>query len=375
MTNSTCLYVGALLCLLFAGCRGSQDDAALADGPTHQVKFTEDLSVGREESGGVLFSVPWEVRTDPDGNFYVADNRFATVSAFAPDGQFRFSVSGQGDAPEQVRNFQTFHVAGDSIMVFGYRNEIVTFDRETGDFIRRQTPDIDTERYAAPGYPGVSDAGLVAALPVLPSATNPEASPWDIATRNELRVFDGDSYGEVVWEGSRQEWLRYSPTGPNAPSTSTPAPQGHDAFCAVDGDVMYCAENDSLEFDVVRLADGVTTRFSMPYEPLEATDADQAAWAGRLGRDQNFLAVFQPPSNWRALEGLLIDDARRLWMQVRVTRADSIVTWWVADPQSDYRASVSLPDSVELLAVSGGKAYARVWAESGEVWVSRYAVE
>jgi hypothetical protein len=36
---------------------------------------------------------------------------------------------------------------------------------------------------------------------------------------------------------------------------------------------------------------------------------------------------------------------------------------------------VSLPDSVQLLAVSDGAAYAQVAAESGEQWVARYSFE
>ena len=368
------IYALLVVAGLITGCRtGPKGDAS--GYPTRELTFTEDLTIGRADSDETLFSYVTEVRADPDGNIYVSDSRESTVSAFDADGRFKFAVAGQGQAPGQIQVLQTFYVAGDSILVFDYRPVFVVFDRETGEFVRRHTPAFDVDRYGWPAYPGVAAHGLVGSFPVRPQVTNPEASPFESATRNEVALSIGDGFGAPLWAGSSSERMFYTPTGPNAPLTvSRPTPQGHNSFCAVGRELMYCAENDSLEFDVIRLADGTVSRYSVPFEPLESTAADRDVWLGDM-RDENFRAMFRAPDRWRALEDLLIDDTGKLWMQVRVARSDSLATWWVVDPQSDYRAVVSLPDSVLLLSVAAGAAYARVTAESSEQWAARYSFE
>jgi len=354
---------------VWIGCGGSGERSAVDGYPNRELTFVEDLAIGRSESDPVLFRSVTAIDGDADGNVYVLDSQAPAVYAFDPDGDLRFTVADGYDQRGSLQMIQTFFVAADSIVAFDYRPIFAVFDGQTGEFRSRHAPIADSETYGSPNAQpvGASSQALVVML------AHAQENIMANGDRDAVHV-EGDGFGASLWTGPSMEFLRYDPPGP-AFMASTDKPQGRDSFCAVRGELLYCAENDSLVFDVIRVSDGTSSRYTIPFEPLEATASDRGGWVEELRDDETFREMYAVPDRWRALEDLLIDDTGKLWMRVRVSRADSVVTWWVDDPQTDYRAYVTLPDSVELHAVSGSKAYARVRSGTGEQWAGRYNFE
>ncbi len=363
----TATAITLIVAVLLAGCgrAGNGSDGPKGAAPQKVLMLTEDLPIGAPGQDDVFFSSAWEAAEDEDGRIYVEESAEALVRVFDSEGEFLFDLVGQGQAPGQLQNLQTFVVAGDSIAAFDYRPVYVVFDRETGAFRRRGEIPVPDGYAQHAIIQGLSSAGLVVAL------TEPQRDMLDRHDTRDMLLIEGGSSGSLLWTGPTQELLAHE-IGNGGVAFAT-KPQGTNSFCAVSSARLYCAANDSLEIDVVELRDNnpAMWRLSIPFDPLEATASDKAKWAGEIRGDE-MKALFHAPDHWKALRDLKVDDTGKLWLNVYSTRSDSVVTWWVVDPDTQYRAAVHLDASEELLHVRANKVYVRSSNEAGEAWVTRH---
>lgn len=369
MTRKLTASVAAGALLFVGGCSDTgAPDASRS--PTRVLQLVEEITIGHPAQQDVLFNYVTDVAADASGNMYVGDSRSATVRSFAPDGRQRFEVGGKGDAPGQIpMAYQAARVAADSVLLFDYRPVYVVFDAASGSFVRQQLIAVDPESYFSNVLvEGLSNHGLVARL------TRRADAPDGFTDVRDVVLLGPGGTSRLLWRGSAEEWLRYKPTdGSGAMSVSKPAPQGRNSFCAVGRERLFCAENDSLVVDVIGISDGRARRIDITHTPINATAADRSAWREKLGDDATFQSLYTPPDAWRPLEGMLFDtDENKLWLKVRVSRSDSITTWWIVDPDADYRASVEVGADHEIVSVRNGKVYARSRNEGGEQWVTRF---
>lgn len=371
-----CLVAAMMAALVFMSCGPAGDggaaNSASAD-PGRLLTLVPELQIGGPDQEEILFNYVTDVQADADGRIFIGDSRDGIVRAFDADGNLLYSVAGRGQAPGQIpMAYQALAVHNDSLAVFDYRPVFVTFDRRDGAFRRKFDIPLDREVHGNASVVGASDFGLVLSV-ARRSGDNLQRH----GTR-DLRLLNESGLSEPFWSGSTREMLSYEPNdGSGAMSAFRAAPEGRHSLCAVSVTTLYCAENDSLAIDIVALRDDDDvrkSRYVLPFDPIAVTNADVAAWRAEMN-NENFGDLLQPPEYWRPLRDLKTDDTGKLWLMVRVSRNDSVNTWWIADPETDYRARVELDANHRLQYVRDGKLYTSSKNEDGVPWATRFGFE
>lgn len=123
------------------------------------------------------------------------------------------------------------------------------------------------------------------------------------------------------------------------------------------GDRVVYALSDAFKVTVVNLEDGAESGFSHEVEPFQVEEDEVERAASRRREPGAALLRKGAPYDRPILAGLAVDDHRRLiWAGIR-THAD-FVEWAAFDLSGGHRASLLLPDNVEVVGAWESRLFA-----------------
>ena len=300
-----------------------------------------------------------QLAVDSRGNTYVPDFYRNRVVVFDAGGRLLRTLGRRGSGPGEFQAIRTVQVIrGDSLLVYdGGLGRISVFargsDREAYVVTLREAPPWALERTRA------GDAYLARYEPMF--QFGPGAVPGARVDRIRALNMDGSRRGDLLAFPARSFIV--------AEQSIMPNPWGHSGFVRLDSkDRLHFAWSDTLGIATYDLVGQRVGGFRVDYTPPPTTRAelDQAlAEVPDAVRPQFARALEDSfPSRWPAVNGLLVDDQDRVWLEVAGPRGRE-VEWAGFTPAGAYVGSLLLPAGTSAYHIRGASILAKKEDEDG----------
>lgn len=355
--------------------------SAMAGGPGAPERIRPPAPLQADLRVDGEFSNARSVAVDSRGNMYVADADLQEIRAFSPSGKQLPRIGRRGGGPGEFRRLLSVSAGrGDTLFAFDVAQQRITaFTPDTAHRVAFTTalPGVGTGR--ASYHLLVPSAGSFIVQYSTPHGARNRARSRHISIRGvrrngtllpapSLRVPDREGFtsrlpGNRVQVGSlpygRQPFLRLGPDDRLYYGWSgTPMVYIYGLDGQRVGSLRLPFAPGSVgEEEIDRLLESVDPK------SLDYTVISQAARQKRI------------PGTKPIFRGFLVDDQGRMW--INVVGSDEVLvstergfvytsatrsgagasTWWVVRRDGRAVGKVSLPESVELMVVRGGKAY------------------
>ncbi|HEX8392659.1 MAG TPA: hypothetical protein VF665_09925 [Longimicrobium sp.] len=337
--------------------------AAWACGPREKTTDEPAAVAGLQEEmrtpPSVEFGAINAMTVDSRGRIFVGDG--AQIVVLRPDGSVQARMGREGFGPGEFKWINTLAVLPrDSLYVYDSGLRRVTVYAAGGERPAYTTtlpgPEAVTPVTAKPAGGGIVAAYQTALgdvpgreqggrLPVILRLLNTDASIRSdslvlLREPQALRIYNGEGRGHLFYPFARRSLFAVSPAG-----------------------TVYEAWTDSLRFTAHALDGRTRWTVSEPFKPRPVTrhemDSVVNALTGAPFSAQTVRRALRATGTqtWPALRSFLVDDRERLWVSLTPAREQRDVEWRVLTRRG-RAGTLRLPESVQLLAVRGERAYA-----------------
>lgn len=291
---------------------------------------------------------------DSRGRVYVADQQTRSVIVLKPDLTVDRNVGREGEGPSEFQRVSSVQVlSGDSLMVYdGALDRVSVFAPDSaeaayqddlrgvathGDVWRLPGTSGYLEWYSPPYMASGSDAGQVR-MDVLKHIHGEEERGVD-------SLFSFPSGASLV---IREE------SGDGAVSMAR-HPFGQRSFVQIlDGATVVHATSAVVAATIIHTSGRVESAFSFETTPIGVTRSELRSAADRLSRELSRMLRDDEPYTWPPLTGLVVDDAKRIWVGIR--KMDRATWEWAAfTHDGSHVASVDLPTGFMVYSIRGDR--------------------
>lgn len=292
-----------------------------------------------------------------DGRVVVCDGELVELRVYGSDGSFMHRVGGRGEGPGEFRQIDAIWPVSDGrIGVWDAENlRISTFSAE-GELVSAERVKIEMQA----GMPRNlelflgsfdNDEMILASVDAGSASSGVAADQWTLGRFS----LDGDPQGLL---GQLRGFRRLV----GSPLPFTPIPS-----VAVLGDTVWAVDGYGPEIGRLDADGSFQPAIAVPTVDLEADEAWSFLREELQRRDAGlFLQLMDrlpPPDEIPQIGGLLVDNARQLWVKVYDPSVDAL---WIGDPllpgaggewrvvgsDGETRGTVQMPDGVTPLAVT-----------------------
>ena len=360
-----------------AGIQISFSDLSTGDpAPSCEIGDLPSLRIGASHSqgGDLLFKVE-DVLGYPDGSVAVLNRGTQEVRVFAEDGEFRFSVGGDGEGPGEFRDPIQFGLLyPDSLIVWDWGLLRLSVFDSNGSFVR--------------------------STPLSPSVLNPTGEfevygcpPGILIADHDFRTFEGSEFAPQYMnllryslEGGLTDTVGILPYGSMGWVNQETRQGGRRLFeslgtFAVAGDMLFLSEGSRPEVEV-RREDGNLIRIIrwLPPDRVVRTTDLEAYQAQRLagvegGMRQAIRRSFEvvPVSDsFPAVRGLRVDPDGGLWVRTYRPPTSDLEEWWAFDPGGRFHCQLSLPAGLTVFEIGRDYLLGKTENELGVEFVEKH---
>ena len=358
---SRMLAAGLAFSLLFAACSQEAVDYVSLDN-LPRFHLTEILSLGDgTDPNGVFFGdIEDLVAVDRAGRILVGDSQEYGIYVFSASGEMLAKIGSEGEGPGEFSSIGAIRIGpADTLFAFDYYPDRITAF-EPGSY--RYAYDFTVADDSAGNGPGE----FIGAVPsgflfTFDDPFDPGADQPDRILRARL----------VDWKGRIVDGLEVQLAAPkrmhvplgNSVSLFSRVPFNRTpVFRRGPDGLLYSGTTDSISIAISAADGSLQGNISVRLEPAPVTGDDIRAYMERYEADEvdpvRSHPLFDVHKTKPAYSTFVVDDIRRVWLQMPQGDADSTsVRWILVDSDSRPIGDAMLPASATLEAVTGGRAY------------------
>ena len=329
----------------------SRGSAADADRPWATSSPTE-AALEATSGDDVFLSYVWDLAMDSRGRVYVVDGSEPGIIVLKADLTHERTIGRDGEGPGEFGRAAAVQVLpGDTLLVWDVDLQRLTaFAPESEEAASVHSPGAQQGISRIWRLPG--DVGYLARSSTMYRADGSDQDSTRTEVLRHVREVEGRVADDVLYSYPAPERLVLRSEG-RVSVAGHPFGRGSHVGLLGDGRIVH-AKSDALEARTIDLTGEVRIAFSHPttYLPVSRQDLSEAAdnMSAALGRVLREGA----PYVWPSLTGLVVDDAGRIWIGLRL--ADLTMWEWAAFlPDGTHQLSVELPAGVAVRAIGGGR--------------------
>lgn len=318
----------ASILLGVAACTGGDVPAPAPEADVPTFEGSVDLEIGEVEGDDpYLFSRVFAIAADPGGRILVADGPAHEVRVFGPDGEFLFSLGGEGDGPTEFRRPFRVGFSPEGELWVGHEPRYTAFElEETGATYLRTVRRPFAGQLG--GHPVVFDAeGRLVDLGLLPGPEgrfidgrihlNPDGSADTVEVLEPEAAAEGRMSVEFTRDGFQGFMYFHQPYGPQWLQAYGP------------GGVWASAVSSAYEIELHDPTRTVTQLVG-PSDPGPLLTPDEVESAqerleGDAERGNLDEPPFDVPERKPPLSALFFDRSGRLWVQKAAAGGDETI--------------------------------------------------
>lgn len=348
--------------------------------PFAELSATPELSLGTLDGDETyqFFGVR-DLHRYPDGRLAVANSGSHEVRFYTADGTYLDAVGGEGEGPGEFRGMSSLWPRpADTLWVYDSRNRTFTVLGPQGDFSRAFA--LGSEAFASPSGIYRDGAILVSRGRVFRSGEErsgldrtPEAVEvygLDGALERELGEWAGnEAFVTTVQGGLAVRGLTF----------------GRQQFTALSGERAVVGENDGRSFflvgrdgsleRIVRVAGSLRPVEAGAFEQVRDEALEQSSSDELRDMWRDMFDAMPRHETYPAYRRILVDAARRIWLEDYAGPSDVGRTWTVFDPDGRMLGRVEVPEGLLILDI-GADYVAGVYRDELEVeHVQLYGLE
>lgn len=395
------LKTSALFCvvfLLFAGCSQNESKSDEPEIPEHiqqldsltvfpiesvprtNMSFEEEVRFGDTEE--VFLGVIREVLVDNRGRVYLADSGWGHrgIHVYAPDGSFIKTMGGGGKGPGEFLSFRNVDIVADEIHLFDDDlDRINVYSLKTLEFSHARLLDfrnwnhIEEIESSHLSYCYFRSDGTM--LLGFAEQMELENAEEDRLIRYYLMNEEGEVISDKVLQLKGQK--RISGVG----NTAFTLEYDRKSLLSLSpSDELITAWSEDF---LLKWYDSMGNYQRAVYYPYQRTRIDREKvltkydhWENNEGFIRKYKRRIRSanlPELWPALESMLIDDQKRIWIST-VVDFEKDFKWWVLDESGKLISKFSRPQNHSIMAVKNGYAYILIEEGGGEE-VVRYSID
>lgn len=312
-----------------------------------------------EEDDDLVFGNVASIASDASGRIYVTDFQSPVVRVFSRTGALIATIGGPGEGPGEFGDVEEVAVGPDGkIYVWdGWLLRLSTFEeRSGGEFEFSEMVSIAAHNGQVPyALLGVGTEGIVFVYST-PYGFCDECRNTGARSLNAMLV---DQNGRAVGkplvtlpsneriEVVRQDGVTVNPKPFGNTSTITMSASG----------MLYSGWSDAINIRARSLSGDWQKTFKRAYTPLPVTRRELNAAIEEWSREEReALRKSGTPRTRPVFKNFIVDDNSRIWVQTSAAAGEVTAECIVIGPDGADVAAVSLPATLTLKTIRGGKA-------------------
>ena len=322
------------------------------------IAMEEIFRIG-EEGDDLVFGNIARVASDARGRIYVADYQNPVVHVFSTTGALISTIGGPGEGPGEFEDVDDV-VVGPNGKVYVWDGWLVRLsifeERASGEFEFSDMVSIAGHNGQVPSsILGVGSQGMVF-LYITPYGFCDECSNTGTRSLNAMLVDEnGQAVGEPLVtlpsnervEVVRQDGVTVKPKPFGSTSTITMSASG----------MLYSGWSDAINIRARSLSGDKQKTFRRDYAPLPVTRRELNAAVEDWSREEReALRKSGMPRIRPVFKNFVVDDNSCIWVQTSAATGEATAECIVIGPDGADVAAVSLPATLTLKTIRGGKA-------------------
>ena len=325
--------------------------AADADRPWATSSPTE-AALEATSGDDVFLSYVWDLAMDSHGRVYVVDGSEPGIIVLKADLTHERTIGRDGEGPGEFGRAAAVQVLpGDTLLVWDVDLQRLTaFAPGSGEAASIHSPGTQQGISRIWRLPG--DMGYLARSSTMYRADGSDQDSTRTEVLRHVREVDGRVADDVLYSYPAAERLVLRSEG-RVSVAGHPFGRSSHVGLLGDGRIVH-ASSDAIEVRAIDLTGEVRTAVSHPTTYLPVSRQDLAEAADKLSAAMGRALRDGAPYIWPSLTGLVVDDAGRIWIGIRLA---DLTRWeWAAFlPDGTHQLSVELPAGVEVQAIGGGR--------------------
>ena len=302
-----------------------------------QFVLTEELVIhDMDDSGRQLYTEPWGLKADEEGNIYILDFKLGRVCMLNPEGDFIRFIGRKGEGPGELSSPSRMDMyKKNAIMAYDTTGHKVSIFNKNGEFIRKFT----TAEYGSIYYVRCDSQGRFIAAH---QTYNQENRTY------ELKLYNQEFKSELelcTWSIKR-----------DPPRTWNPIATGPLRYYLMPDDKIIWGSGDKYTLHIIDHTGKLERKIIKDNQALKVTSADKKKYTkeNKYVTDRGYKLIF--PDQYPSFQYFLADDQGRIFVQTWERNPDD--EGWLYDVfDRSGRYVARIPLRIKPWCIRNGKMY------------------